>query len=494
MDEYWSCPDYFGEITQEERERLTGKPEIFRELLSSPEKLAELSSLLKKNRSEFTFEEGRLNALATILGIKNALTSYEYLMGGEREGVTGWRQFIHIPDERAAKKEAAAALRREKQDWKKKGLLCNEWQPPCRKRDWEFSAPDFCVDPVSHGFAVLWRRVVGHGYAPQLHVLAPPWESKPQPFHIPFSSPNPSHPIISATGKWLALNDWGLRVFDWGERRMIANIDADLSPVAFLENETHLLCQGTETFTLLSLESMKPLWTIETARTCGALAVSPSAEYVITRFRDDEFQRVALATGEVRTMTLPEQNADAPDLMSAVEQIKKSASRDKWKDYVEGVFSSGGTTMLFAARFSADGQLLYCATSNGLRVYAFDELFSLAGTKPAALHAVTPVPEALALNVNHYDNYVYDVALDEPRNRLLFCGIEGSIRFLNLDDGTAGILVEVPGKPRIWCLKLSDDRRFLCCLSLPQIRKRAEESPRVQVWNYDALCTRAGLR
>jgi predicted transcriptional regulator len=48
MDEYNSCPDYFGEeVTEEERERLKGRPEVFPHLVDDVSKIEEIRATLK---------------------------------------------------------------------------------------------------------------------------------------------------------------------------------------------------------------------------------------------------------------------------------------------------------------------------------------------------------------------------------------------------------------------------------------------------------------
>src|SRR5262249_14981136 len=75
IDEYSSSPDYFEEVSQAERERLRGKPEVFQHLSSPAETVAELRSLLSsKDDEEFLFAENRLEKFADLLSIKNTLT------------------------------------------------------------------------------------------------------------------------------------------------------------------------------------------------------------------------------------------------------------------------------------------------------------------------------------------------------------------------------------------------------------------------------------
>jgi tetratricopeptide (TPR) repeat protein len=96
MDEYNSCPDYFGEVPEEEMEESRGNPELFKNLLRDPKSLAKLKSLLAADNGRFTFESERMSQFVELLGLSNAMSSYEYLQGGERDEIEGWEQFIHI--------------------------------------------------------------------------------------------------------------------------------------------------------------------------------------------------------------------------------------------------------------------------------------------------------------------------------------------------------------------------------------------------------------
>jgi hypothetical protein len=139
--------------------------------------------------------------------------------------------------------------------------------------------------------------------------------------------------------------------------------------------------------------------------------------------------------------------------------------------------------------------MLFCATTAGLSVLSWSELLEASEITPKPVYFVRPCPaaEPFVLDDRHYANFVYDVVLDEAQNRLLFCGIEGVLRFLNLDDGSAGILLDPPGKTPIWRLQLSPDGKFISCLCLPPREERDKQSSRIQVWNYSALCHAAGL-
>ena len=109
LNEFSSSPDYFEQVSSTEHQRLQAKPELFRGLVGSPEQFAEITQLLEcgDNAPKFDFEEHRMEKFAALLGIRNTLTSYEYLTQGEHDGITGWEQFIHVPD-RSADHDGAA--------------------------------------------------------------------------------------------------------------------------------------------------------------------------------------------------------------------------------------------------------------------------------------------------------------------------------------------------------------------------------------------------
>ena len=64
-------------------------------------------------KKSMTFEgEDASEQFAGLLNLPNAMTAYEYLQDGERDGIEKWKQFIHVPDlapEREAKARGQSA-------------------------------------------------------------------------------------------------------------------------------------------------------------------------------------------------------------------------------------------------------------------------------------------------------------------------------------------------------------------------------------------------
>jgi tetratricopeptide (TPR) repeat protein len=94
IDRYNSNPDYFEAATDDELKETMGRPEFFQDLLPEAKILSKLKKLLTADR--FTFESERMSHFVKLLGFSNALTSYDYLQGGDHDEIESWKQFIHI--------------------------------------------------------------------------------------------------------------------------------------------------------------------------------------------------------------------------------------------------------------------------------------------------------------------------------------------------------------------------------------------------------------
>ncbi len=122
VDRYNSCPAYFdgeeGEGPPENAEETIGRPELFQELLPDPNELAKLKNILSRDRDEL-FAGQRMSDFVELLGLENCLSSYEYLQGGETDGIEGWDQFIHIEEQLESAEDFCrrAARKREAQHY-----------------------------------------------------------------------------------------------------------------------------------------------------------------------------------------------------------------------------------------------------------------------------------------------------------------------------------------------------------------------------------------
>ncbi len=96
IDKYNSNPDYFGEVSEDEKEKVKGNPVVFSGLFSS-EQINSLEELLEpENVKNMVFTTELLASFSDILGLPNTLTSYEYLANGETEDIRKWDEFEKI--------------------------------------------------------------------------------------------------------------------------------------------------------------------------------------------------------------------------------------------------------------------------------------------------------------------------------------------------------------------------------------------------------------
>ena len=116
IDEYVSCPDYFGDDV--EAGECPGNPELYQDLLPNPKDIGKLKDILSAEKDRYTYlESARMNAFVRLLGIWNAFASYDHLQEGEfRDEMEDWEKFVHLekqPDPQAGD------LREEMEDWEK---------------------------------------------------------------------------------------------------------------------------------------------------------------------------------------------------------------------------------------------------------------------------------------------------------------------------------------------------------------------------------------
>lgn len=494
LNEYSSDPDAFEEVSAEERQRLKAKPEIFRELLSSPEDFAEMTRILEQKghtdeslvEDEFLVEEYRMEKLAKLLGIRNTLTSYEYFTRGEYNGVKDWREFIHVPDqtaEKAAKKAAEAALRAEKQRLKKEGIFRGESIPPGNKRQRVNGRGDFFFEPESGGVLVRWEAHVGPRWPTQWVRLRSSWISKPEQLTSVFGMADPVRPVISASGRWVVFRDKELKLWDTQRQEVVAILGQHRLPVEFSRDEKFLLCENQGEFQLVSLETRQAIQRIPKGQSASFLALHPSNKFVVTEPIKGRINIVNLESGMLEKSVVTAAGFHALQL-----------TEESLDEQVIGIPDTG---IVMSMAFDSDGSWIVFATDLGLRVMAWDTL--LAATKMTPKPAFSVIPSSSskpsALPAHKHPDYLYDVAVDDAQHRVLFCGIEGIIRYLNLKDGSEGVLLDPPDEFSMVRLELSPDRQILACLCGPSFEQAQtnEQCWRVQVWNYVELCRVAGL-
>lgn len=225
VDQYNSCPDYFDDVSDRERQKLVGRPECFSHLLPGAEAVADLKKCLAGAGSQ-PFAFAVLQRFSELLGIPNAVTSYDYLQNGETSQIEGWDQFIHVPDltdEKAKEGRSIAELENTKQSLIRDGLLLKELAAePGFQAPW----PWFCPAPDASSFLVAWSsHADGAETQCQLQKCGPPWPDSPSP--TPLSIDGHVYGLaLCPSGRYLgvahAAGDWKATLWDLVENRRVA--------------------------------------------------------------------------------------------------------------------------------------------------------------------------------------------------------------------------------------------------------------------------------
>ena len=136
----------------------------------------------------------------------------------------------------------------------------------------------------------------------------------------------------------------------------------------------------------------------------------------------------------------------------------------KTQEQAAATFAAGG---IFRMRFDQAGERLYLATTAGLRAYSWLELKNAGATLPHPIVALDAVgrPQDRRYGTGHFSDFIYDLAFDADRGRLLFAGKAGRVSFLEVASGRTGVLVETSERSPIQRMALSRNRACCCARS-----------------------------
>ena len=455
-------------------------------LVVRPKREEELKKILEANRRPF--EHKRLEKFANLLGIPNAVTSYEYLQNGERDGIQQWKQFVHIPDLTAKRAAAKAAKAQIKAEWKrllKEGPLVVD-QEGCKVGSGDFFAsPVWCFDPFRNDILLAWtgnpdgetkstpvERVdpqTGARTAAKLHI-----PDKARCFAV---SPNGrSLAIGCASGDWKT-QIWdiesGLLSFEFDQKRLVEQ-------VCFGANGNTLISLSENIVTVLNLKALNRIDHIELAEHVQRFAIHPSGTHLALRC-GGKISVVELDSRKlITTAWIPEPPGPRLDM---IERWRAQTGRD-----------TVPKQSVLSVNFDQSGRHLYCGTTAGVCKLDWARLLTIpAGDSVVPVSFVRAAPRED--DIEGLDGQiVYSIPLDHTTNRILFAGLEGIVSFANIDDGRTGPLVVPPVRMPFWKLELSPNRKFLMGTAVPRpCNAKKHEASHFQIWDYRALCEAVGL-
>lgn len=335
------------------------------------------------------------------------------------------------------------------------------------------SSTPMVVADRTGGFLVGWG---GHLNNQPLEVrcYAAPWSTKPTALN--FQLEIKGHVMqISPSGKFLAVGhasgNWQATLYDLDQQKLLIKVNhiRVCSGVEFTPDETMLISRSRGEIILTSTETLQEIGVIQVGLG-ERIAIHPEGRYLLAEERGAKLIIVDLHTRQI----VKELSTTAFDMLT-------------WLTHaLQGQGSTGFSSndMIVRLKFSPDGKWLLCAMEQGARVFEWSEVLASSNSLPAPIaFSESEVVKNMALRMG----MTYDIAFDWKRNALLFCGLEGKVKSLDLETGDSKILIELPGKPAVVKLSLSYDLTALATHSKYNCEKHNQEPSVVEIWNYLAL-------
>lgn len=476
VDSYWSKPGYFGDDNRAEEEASRGDPEKFRGIIG--DKVTTLGALLDRS-AEYAFESERLAKLAKLLGISNALTAYDLLVSGEREGIKGWRKFEQIPPAlvgptvvagQAQKKQREAA--RDKLRKSGRLLYSHEW------KELPQLAKGF---PMGDGFLLGW--VNPWQKTAELSQLLPPHYI---PELLPFD-----------LDKFAAQTQGDMVVVDEGGRLKI--MDKSFSPWKLLAE-----LQNDDRFRFAAISS-----TGQFIASLNALAIVvrriPSGDRIceIPRLRSSQ---IAFHPTEKWLAVIGDQLGlicfDGSPSVREIHVGGKHRIIERFPADIQDEFRRRYTKHEVATRtldfettietphcvgFGRDGRLMWCGTDRGLRVYEWARLSRNLEDTPQAIWRYSFSDRS----AGDPSQQVNVIAEEVDGIGIIFGGTAACIMRLDLRTGKTERLIDLPGGGEIGSLHFSRDGRTLAVSSRVTVQKGPRTTPQHtrswELWDYDRL-------
>ena len=531
VDQYNSNPGYFGEDNTDRG----GNARAFSRLLHNEKKIEDLQALLDAER--FTFELERQDQFAALLGLSNTDHAYDYLQSGETDGVRRWKQFIHVPDpavEKAAGRAAAAAIQAELKELKRQGALFVDElaKKSLNKRFYKYLS--WGIDPATSSVVSAWLNGFSENHESAQtewrQFSAPHWKAndwKP-PTALEFFEFSPSgRLLINRVPGRSSIEIWDRREMrvvmepEFSSGQMLGFVCSrdDSRVLVTVQTRDHfqlhvLNLTGTRSNTILSLKqhvlriALHPdgRWLALGGHTLGLLDLARPNEirlFGIGGLSDDDvpvtdFQTSAVIRGTIER-TLPEE-LNRPDSELSQDEIERKYFPERFpsptaiEDQREMTRYRSGE-FLGPLKFTPDGKWLICATNEGVRVFSWPTLRTTTEASPTPDFSAEAgqMPARPEDPVQYTGRWTYALDYDPARQRVLFGGLEGKVKYLDLTSGKSGALPAGPERTVVDRLSLTPDRTAMVVTRHPMNLPNVPEPGRFQIWNYQALCAAAGI-
>jgi hypothetical protein len=528
-DSYWSSPGYFNPADRAAQEQMSGDPQAFGPLVEKRSK--EMLRILARTDRGFTIEASRLQQFTELLGIRNGVTSYEYLKAGEVADIQAWNEFEEVPPEAIIAEQAAQRRRQlqvaqQKEELIKKGLLLADAVENCM-------LPRACA--IAGGMLVAWEGY-GRGEA-RIEFFCPPW-GEAEPGEIETGG-NVNSIAADPAGRRMAMG-LGNRVVVWesaGWKPILELVEGNWAVETALSVDGTLLAYACRAGVYVhEIDSGKRL-TALSAHGGPVLAFHPGGEYLISAGGAVRIAGIK-GTDPWRELYPGGQAAVPPELAKAVSRemsnVDVDALQEKWRTSIEaavaklaaaGQNTAAGAALVakmrqqmekqleemnkkfaslkagkipppreanesvFCGGFTADGKRMWLGTSQGLRIYDWPSVESA----PAGAAMPKPVLSyrpSTSRTVPPSSDLVYAAAEVPGRDILLFGGGPGRLCQMDLKTGKVVELALSPDSGAIVSLMVTLDAAAVGVCSraaLGDAGDASDERAVWEIWSYPAL-------
>jgi hypothetical protein len=332
------------------------------------------------------------------------------------------------------------------------------------------------------------------------------------------------------TGRYLAVGYAGqtqkAELWDLRETRCVLEIDhtSVVNSVAFASDEAALFTMSPKEIVVTDLSSHDRTghWEIENGQ---SMNLHPSGKMIAVT-KQDGFSILNTETGEERAVRL-RRNQDLSGLRELLQgQLKKEMEKtgpDWMKSQVEKTLKQLGVSedspvgkrmraetekslddMLSGkafehmgkrtfqpegvrcAKFVGGGRFLACASEAAMRVFEIERILCSPEGDLEPLYSVKPTK--VPSEYGYLPGYTYAVVDDAERDRVLFAGLDGVIRSLELGSGEANELLSPPATPAIMQMQLVGENLLFCLCQpgFPATRGKRQQ-PLLQIWDIAKL-------
>lgn len=431
---------------------------------------ADLRTLLSSKPPGFA--EERMAEALRLLGIKNGLSSYAYIERGERDTVTGWPQFVHLPDQEAEKErrkaEKQARLARKK-DQRRQGLMLFDSELMRKpKLPAKFRMQVYGSAPKSAGFLVA-------GFEPAQTLMC--WTPPEPPIAVGTSVlADRASGVVGSTGRtFVVATDSGTDLVDLSTGVVVKHlVSARGSPLAYDEVRAIVYLHSGSTLLAVHAETDKIVFTAEIGQYVTRGMLHPTEPHLV--WHSNYVVGVSHATTGESLATLRACNANLPEKKAAQWVAKSGYLPEQVIDQLE-------REDVFSLAFDPTGRRIFGGTSEGIREYRYLDLLQAREQMPVPIGGADT-----CLELQDY-RYVYSVIVDAARSRVLYAPGDDSLCWYDWLQQTTGALKPGDEQRKIWALHLSGDRsKLLCHLgpSLADMLKRQDDHW-VQIWDYEKL-------